>query len=176
MALAAYTRLADGKIEALEAESKAAQDNADKQIAALDAVMKKRKEESEDAKRQKELDQINAKLRYQQLDEFERLSLERRRQDILNEQADVAFERRIENQKAAITGTADAIQRKNAQAIAGLNASKTQAADRVAYLQGNQTYDQRVKNNTVTQNVTIVQNGLSGDQLINRLLKELGAI
>lgn len=176
LALAAYNRLADGKIEALEAESKAAQDSADKQIAALDAVMKKRKEESEDAKRQKELDQINAKLRYQQLDEFERMSLERRRQDILNEQADVAFERRIENQKAAITGTADAIQSKNAQAIAGLNASKTQAADRVAYLQGSQTYDQRVKNNTTTQNVTIVQNGLSGDQLINKLLKELGAI
>lgn len=176
LALAAYNRLADGKIEALEAESKAAQDSADKQIAALDAVMKKRKEESEDAKRQKELDQINAKLRYQQLDEFERMSLERRRQDILNEQADVAFERRIENQKAAITGTADAIQSKNALAIAGLNASKTQAADRVAYLQGSQTYDQRVKNNTTTQNVTIVQNGLSGDQLINKLLKELGAI
>lgn len=180
MALAAYNKLVNGRIEALEAESQAAQDNADKQIAAIDAVMKKRREESEDAKRQQELDQINAKLKYQQLDEFERLSLERRRQDILNEQAEVNFDRRIENRKAAITGTADAIRNKNAQAIAGLNASKTQAADRVAYLQGSQTYDQRVKNNTVTQNVTIVQNGLSGDQLINKLLnklkKELGAV
>ncbi len=180
MALAAYNKLVNGRIEALEAESQAAQDNADKQIAAIDAVMKKRREESEDAKRQQELDQINAKLKYQQLDEFERLSLERRRQDILNEQAEVNFDRRIENQKAMITGTAEAIQNKNAQAIAGLQASQTQAADRVAYLQGSQTYDQRVKNNTVTQNVTIVQNGLSGDQLINKLLnklkKELGAV
>lgn len=180
MALAAYNKLVNGRIEALEAESQAAQDNADKQIAAIDAVMKKRREENEDAKRQQELDQINAKLRYQQLDEFERLSLERRRQDILNEQAEVNFDRRIENQKAMISGTADAIQNKNAQAIAGLQASQTQAADRVAYLQGSQTYDQRVKNNTVTQNVTIVQNGLSGDQLINKLLnklkKELGAV
>ena len=180
MALAAYNKLVNGRIEALEAESQAAQDNADKQIAALDAVMKKRREESEDARRQQELDQINAKLRYQQLDEFGRLSLERRRQDILNEQAEVNFDRRIENQKAMISGTADAIQNKNAQAIAGLQASQTQAADRVAYLQGSQTYDQRVKNNTVTQNVTIVQNGLSGDQLINKLLnklkKELGAV
>ena len=180
MALAAYNKLVNGRIEALEAESKAAQDNADKQIAAIDAVMKKRREENEDAKRQQELDQINAKLKYQQLDEFERLSLERRRQDILNEQTEVRYERMMENQKAAITGTADAIQNKNAQAIAGLQASQTQAADRVAYLQGSQTYDQRVKNNTVTQNVTIVQNGLSGDQLINKLLnklkKELGAV
>lgn len=176
LALAAYNRLADGKIEALEAESKAAQDNADKQIAAIDALMKKRKEESEDAKRQQELDKVNAKLRYQQLDEFERLSLERRRQDLLNEQAAINFERSAENRKAAITGTANTVQSRNAQAIAGLQASKTQVADRVAYLQGNQTYDQRVKNNTTTQNVTIVQNGLSGDQLISRLLKELGAI
>ena len=176
MALAAYNKLVNGRIEALEAESQAAQDNADKQIAAIDAVMKKRREESEDAKRQQELDQINAKLKYQQLDEFERLSLERRRQDILNEQTEVRYERMMEGRKAMITGTAEAIQNKNAQAIAGLQASQTQAADRVAYLQGNQTYDQRVKNNTVTQNVTVVQNGLSGDQLIKRLLKELGAI
>lgn len=179
MALAAYNKLVNGRIEALEAESQAAQDNADKQIAAIDAVMKKRREENEDAKRQQELDQINAKLKYQQLDEFERLSLERRRQDILNEQTEVRYERMMEGRKAMITGTAEAIQNKNAQAIAGLQASQTQAADRVAYLQGSQTYDQRVKNNSVTQNVTIVQNGLGGDQLINKLLnklkKELGA-
>lgn len=176
LALAAYNKLVNGKIDALEAETKAAQDSADKQIAAIDALMKKRKEESEDAKRQQELDKVNAKLRYQQLDEFERLSLERRRQDLLNEQAAINFERSAENRKAAITGTANTVQSRNAQAISGLQASKTQVADRVAYLQGNQTYDQRVKNNTVTQNVTIVQNGLSGDQLINRMLKELGAI
>ena len=176
LALAAYNKLVNGKIDALEAETKAAQDSADKQIAAIDALMKKRKEESEDAKRQQELDKVNAKLRYQQLDEFERMSLERRRQDLLNEQAEINFERSAETRKAAITETANTIQSRNAQAIAGLQASKTQAADRVAYLQGTQTYDQRVKNNTVTQNVTIVQNGLSGDQLINRMLKELGAI
>lgn len=176
LALAALRKLTDARIEQLEAETKAAQDSADKQIAAIDALMKKRKEESEDAKRQQELDKVNAKLRYQQLDEFERMSLERRRQDLLNEQAEINFERSAETRKAAITETANTIQSRNAQAIAGLQASKTQAADRVAYLQGTQTYDQRVKNNTVTQNVTIVQNGLSGDQLINRMLKELGAI
>ena len=63
----------------------------------------------------------------------------------------------------------------NDQAIKALQNSKTSVADRVAYLNGTQSYDQRVKNNTVTQNVTIVQNGLSGDQLVQRVLKELGA-
>ena len=179
LALAAYNKLVNGRIEALEAESDAARKSADEQIAALDDVMKKRKQEQEDAKRQKELDQINAKLRYQQMDEFERMELERRKQDILNEQADVNFERNIEAQKASLSADSEAVQSRNDAAIAGLNASKTQFADRMAYLQGSQTYDQRVANNTKTQNITIVQNGLSGDQLLDRLrkelLKELGA-
>lgn len=179
LALAAYNRLVNGRIEALNAESKAAQENADKQIAAIDAVMQKRRQEQEDEKRQKELDLIDAKLQYQQMDEFARMSLERRKQDILNEQANVSFERMMENQKGMISGTAAAIQNKNAQAIAGLQAAQSQAADRMAYLQGNQSYDQRVKNNSVTQNLTIVQNGMSDDQalrlLADRIKRDLGA-
>ncbi len=179
LALAAYNRLVNGRIEALNAESKAAQENADKQIAAIDAVMQKRRQEQEDEKRQKELDLIDAKLQYQQMDEFARMSLERRKQDILNEQANVSFERMMENQKGMISGTAAAIQNKNAQAIAGLQAAQSQAADRMAYLQGNQSYDQRVKNNSVTQNLTVVQNGMSDDQalrlLADRIKRDLGA-
>ena len=179
LALAAYNRLVNGRIEALNAESKAAQENADKQIAAIDAVMQKRRQEQEDEKRQKELELINAKLQYQQMDEFARMSLERRKQDILNEQANVSFERMMENQKGMISGTAAAIQNKNAQAIAGLQAAQTQASDRIAYLQGRQTYDQRVSNNPVSVNISLMQNGMTNDQFLKRLsnevLKALGA-
>ncbi|MBQ2347130.1 MAG: hypothetical protein II388_02010, partial [Clostridia bacterium] len=178
LALAAYNRLVNNKIDSLKAESDAAKESADKQIAALDKLMAKRKQEQEDAKRQKELDVINAKLRYQQMTDFERRELQRQRQEILNEQAETAFERGIENQKAAISGTASAIQTKNEQAISGLQSSKTQLADRIAYLQGSQTYDQRVQNNSKTVNFTIVQNGLSDDQfsmqIVNTVKKELG--
>ena len=177
LALAAYNKLVNGKIDALEAESKAAQDSADKQIAAIDALMKKRKEESEDAKRQQELAVINAKLSYQQMDNFTRHELERRRQDILNEQYEVDYSRNIEAQKAAINAGAVVIQDRNAAAIAGLQASQTQAADRIAYVQGNQSYDQRVANNSKVYNIQIVRNGFTDDQLIqlaNKTIKELG--
>lgn len=177
LALAAYNKLVNGKIDALEAESKAAQDSADKQIAALDAVMKKRNEEKEDAKRQQELNAINAKLSYQQMDNFTRHELERRRQDILNEQYEVDYSRNIEAQKAAITSSAVAVQDRNAAAIAGLQASQTQAANRIAYVQGNQSYDQRVANNSKVYNIQIVRNGFTDDQLIqlaNKTIKELG--
>ena len=81
----------------------------------------------------------------------------------------------LENQKTAITGTSDAIKNKNQLAISGLQAMNDQFADRMAYLQGSQTYDQRVANNSTTQNITVVQNGLNGDQLLAKLLKKLGA-
>lgn len=177
LALAAYNKLVNGKIDALEAESKAAQDSADKQIAALDAVMKKRNEENEDAKRQQELAVINAKLSYQQMDNFTRHELERRRQDILNEQYEVDYSRNIEAQKAAINAGAVVIQDRNAAAIAGLQASKTQVADRIAYIQGNQTYDQRVASNSKTYNIQIMRNGFTDEQLVqlaNKMIKELG--
>ncbi len=177
LALAAYNKLVNGKIDALEAETKAAQDSADKQIAAIDALMKKRKEESEDAKRQQELAVINAKLSYQQMDNFTRHELERRRQDILNEQYEVDYSRNIEAQKAAINAGAVVIQDRNAAAIAGLQASQTQAADRIAYVQGNQSYDQRVANNSKTYNIQIVRTGFTDEQLVqlaNKMIKELG--
>lgn len=174
LALAAYNRLVNNKIDSLKAESDAAKESADKQIAALDKLMAKRKQEQEDAKRQKELDVINAKLRYQQMTDFERRELQRRKQEILNEQAEMNFERSIENQKAAINGTASSIQTKNAQAISGLQSLQSQFSDRMAAIQGNQTYDQRVSNNSKTVNIQIVQNGMSDDQLLNKLLRDLG--
>ena len=179
LALAAYNKLVNGKIDALEAESKAAQDSADKQIAALDAVMKKRNEEKEDAKRKKELAVIDTKLTYHksQMDDLTIHDLERRRQEILNEQADANYSRSIEAQKAAITSGAVAVQDRNAAAIAGLQASQTQAADRIAYVQGSQTYDQRVANNSKVYNIQIVRNGFTDEQLIqlaNKTIKELG--
>lgn len=179
LALAAYNKLVNGKIDALEAETKAAQDSADKQIAALDAVMKKRNEEKEDAKRKKELAVIDTKLTYHksQMDDLTIHDLERRRQEILNEQADANYSRSIEAQKAAITSGAVAVQDRNAAAIAGLQASQTQAADRIAYVQGSQTYDQRVANNSKVYNVQIVRNGFTDEQLVqlaNKMIKELG--
>lgn len=174
LALAAFNRLVNNKIDLLNAESEAAKKSADEQIKAIDAVMKKRNEEKDDAKRQKEIDLINTKLAKAHLDEFSRIELERRKQDLLNEQNEANYTRSMEARKTAITDNANRISTANQQAIAGLNASKTQFADRMAYIQGNQSYDQRVQNNSKSVNVTIVQNGMSGDQVLNKLLRELG--
>lgn len=178
LALAAYSRLVENKITMINKETQAAEDAANKQIAAIDKVMQKRRQENEDQKRQSELNALDAKLRYKQLTEFERHELEKRRQEILNEQTEVNYERAMASQKESLKAGAAAVRSRNEAAISGLNASKTQLSDHVAYIQGTQTYDQRVKNNSNTVNVQIVQNGLNVQQLANRVvsqvLKELG--
>lgn len=171
---AALDKLIDDEIAKHEAAANGAKEWADKEIAALDEVARKRKQEQTDKKRQNELDLIDLKLRSGHLSEFEKRELERRKQDILNEQYEEEYEQSIEARKTDIQTQRDNTVSLNQQAINALRNSKTVAADRVAYLNGTQSYDQRVKNNNVTQNVTIVQNGLGGDQLIAKILKELG--
>ena len=171
---AALDKLIDDEIAKHEAAANGAKEWADKEIAALDEVARKRKQEQSDKKRQNELDLIDLKLRSGHLSEFEKRELERRKQDILNEQYEEEYEQSIEARKTDIQTQRDNTVSLNQQAINALRNSKTVAADRVAYLNGTQSYDQRVKNNNVTQNVTIVQNGLGGDQLISKILKELG--
>lgn len=171
---AALDKLIDDEIAKHEAAANGAKEWADKEIAALDEVARKRKQEQSDKKRQNELDLIDLKLRSGHLSEFEKRELERRKQDILNEQYEEEYEQSIEARKTDIQTQRDNTVSLNQQAINALRNSKTVAADRVAYLNGTQSYDQRVKNNNVTQNVTIVQNGLGGDQLIEKIKKELG--
>lgn len=175
-AKAAYERLVNGRIESLQKEAQTAKDTADAEIAALDKVLAKRKQAKADEERQKKIDFINAQLRYKQLDEFSRNELQREKQDLLNEQAEIEFERNISAQQQAISARSDLAQSKTQQAIDGLNSAKSQFADHIAYLSGNQSYDQRVANNTVNQNINIVQNSLTTDQLYRKFLKETGLI
>ena len=176
LAKAAYERLVNGRIESLQKEAQTAKDTADAEIAALDKVLAKRKQAKSDEERQKKIDFINAQLRYKQLDEFSRNELQRQKQDLLNEQAEIDFERNISAQQQAISERSSLAQNKTQQAIDGLNSAKSQFADHIAYLSGNQTYDQRVANNTVTQNIQIVQNDLTTDQLYQRFLKKTGLV
>lgn len=178
LALAAYKRLVENQIDLEKQKADAAKKSADEQIAALDKLAKKRKQDQEDEKRQKELDAVNTRLTYDRLTQFERRELLRKKQDILNEQADAEFDRDIEARKAAISAGSQTAQDRSQAVIDRLKASETQLSDRIAYLQGTQSYDQRVQNNSRTINVQIVQNGLSADQtarrIVDKVIKELG--
>ena len=179
LAQAAFNKLVDDKIKALEAESDAAQKAADAEIKAIDEVEARRRRSMDDDKRRKELQGINARLTYSHdLTDTERYDLERRKQEILNEQYEINRERGVELRRSAIQSRGEAVRDRNAQAIEGLRESKSGIADRVAYLSGSQTYDQRVANNSKVVNINLINNGLTEDQaakrIVQKVLKELG--
>lgn len=173
LALAAYNKLVEDKIDAYNKQAQAAKDAADAEIEALNKELAARKQAKEDENRQEKLDQINARLRYEQMDEFTRRELERAKQDLLNEIAEVNYERSIEKRKEEIRAEADAVSERSKEAIERLKASQEEFANRMAEMQGTQTYDQRVEHNSIAKNITIVQNGLNGNQLMNKILREL---
>lgn len=179
LAQAAFDKLVNDKISAYEAEADAAKRSADAQIKAIDDVEAKRKRTQEKEKREKELAVINAKLTYEHdMTTSQRYDLERRRQEILNEQYEANHQRAVEIRKANIQSRSEAVQSRTQQAIDGLNAAKNSLSDRLAYLQGTQNYDQRVANNSKTVNVNLINNGLTEDQaakrIADRVIKELG--
>ena len=175
LAKSAYDRLVNGRIESLQKEAQTAKDTANAEIAALDAVMKKRNEEKEDRKRQSEIDKINERLKYNknQLTEMEITDLYRRRQELIDEQNETNYQRMMEQKKTDILANAENISLNVDNAISTLQKNLSDFTNHAAVLMGTQTAAQKVVNNNQQQNIQIVQNALSNDQLIQRLLREL---
>ena len=180
LAKAAFDKLVNDKIDQYGKEAEAAKKAADAEIKAIDDVENKRKQAQEDEKRQKELKAIKARLTYDghSLTETERYDLERRQQEILNDQYEEDRARSVEAQKAAILSRSEAVQDRSQQAIEGLQAAKTGLSDHLAAVWGTQTYDQRVANNSKTVNINLINNGLTDDQaakrIVAKVIKELG--
>lgn len=180
LAKAAFDKLVNDKIDQYEKEADAAKKAADAEIKAIDDVENRRKQAQEDEKRQKELKAIKARLTYDghSLTETERYDLERRQQEILNDQYESDRARSVEARKAAILSRSEAVQDRSQQAIEGLQAAKTGLSDHLAAVWGTQTYDQRVANNSRVVNVQLISQGLTEDQAAKRIadkvIKELG--
>ena len=175
LAKAAYDAYVNGKIDVQRKIADEAKKSADAEIAALDAVMKKRNEEKEDQKRQAEIKKIEDRLRYNknQLTDMEITDLYRRRQDLLNEQYEADFQRSIEQQKADIQANANSISLNAENAISNMQNNLSAFVNHLAALTGTQTAAQKIVNNNQQQNIQIVQNALSNDQLVQKLLREL---
>lgn len=171
LAKAAYEKLVNDEISSLEKENEAIQKNADKRIKAIDDEINKRKQQNDDDSRQKELDSINAQLRYAQLDSVTRMELERRKQDILNEQAEIDWEREQEAKKTQIQEEADQRVAANTKAIDNLSNVLEKFGNALAKMYGTQTTTQIVNNNSKSANINLVKNGMTDQQLINKFLK-----
>lgn len=175
MVRAAYEKLAEDRIALYKKQSDAAKEAADKEIKALDELKRKRQEDNDDAKRKAELEAINVQLRYKHLDEISRLELLRKKQDLINEQKEIDFERQLELKKQQLQAGADLTIAQYDKAIGSINDLLERLNYFVAQQSGNVTNQQIVNNNNSTQNFRIVSSGLSSRQLAAEIIRELYA-
>lgn len=173
LASEAYNRLIDKRIEKINKEAEAAEKAKDKKIAAINAEIEARKRLNEDSDLQNELNEVNAQLQYSQLDSLSRRELERRRQDLLNEQSDIYWERMMSDKKDKIESDYS----KQSQSYDKATKALQQAAESAKYyfsrLAGTQTNSQIVNNNSDTRNIQIIANALSNQQMLDKLLNAI---
>lgn len=171
---AAYNRLVDKRIERIQKEQEAKEKAKNAAIAAIDAEVEARKRLNEDKESQNELDTINARLRYEKLDELSRRELMRRKQELLNEQAETKWQRMMSDKKDKLQSNYDSYKNSSDSMIEALQRAANSAADYFDTLKsGYKTNSYIVNNNSDTRNIQIIQNALSNQQMVDKLLKAI---
>lgn len=174
LAEAAYNKLIDKRIAKIEEETAAREKAKDKAIAAIDAEIEARKRLNEDRDSQKELNEVNAQLRYSQLDELSRRELERKRQDLLNEQSEIWWQRRASDKKDSLQNGYDSYKSSSDAMVTALQKAANSAADYFDSLKEDaKTNSYIVNNNSDTRNIQIVSNALSNQQMLDKLLNAI---
>lgn len=169
----AYNHLIDKRIEKINKEAEAAEKAKDKKIAAINAEIEARKRLNEDSDLQNELNEVNAQLQYSQLDSLSRRELERRRQDLLNEQSDIYWERMMSDKKDKIESDYSKQSQSYDKATKALQEAAESAKNYFSKLAGTQTNSQIVNNNSDTRNIQIIANALSNQQMLDKLLNAI---
>ena len=160
-AKAAYERFYSGRKKSLEEENKRISENAAAEIAKLDEAAKKRKEQKEDDDISKRLREVEDEIEFGQNDEFTVRRLRRQRQDILNERADIEFDRNLEKQKISIQQKAEEAVQKNTLALEKLEKAMENAAYTFARAGGTLSAAQVVNHSTAVTNNNYLRQGLS---------------
>lgn len=170
----AYNRLVDKRIERIQKEQEAKEKAKNAAIAAIDAEIEARKRLNEDKESQNELDKINARLKYENLDELSRRELMRRKQELLNEQAEIKWQRMMSDKKDKLQSNYDSYKNNSDSMIEALQRAANSAADYFDTLKsGYKTNSYIVNNNSDTRNIQIIQNALSDQQMVDKLLKAI---
>lgn len=104
------------------------------------------------------------------MDELSRRELERKKQDLLDEQAEVDWEREMADRKEDIKNGLSVTQEKNNEAMDALKAASESAKNYFDKLAGTQSNSQIVNNNSDTRNIQIIQNALNDQQMVDKML------
>ena len=162
----AYKKLVQDRIDAINAEKDAKKEALDASIDAIDKEIEARKRLNEDADIQKEIDAINAQLKYAQLDDFSRMELEKKKQSLLDDQVETAWQRAQSDKKESLQSSYDAAVANSNDMIDQLQSAMSYANDLFSSLKaGSQTVSSIVNNNSKSANVSIVNQALTAGQI-----------
>lgn len=169
----AYNKLIDKRLEKIEAEKKAKEDAKNAAIDAIDAEIEARKRLNEDRNIQEELDFVNARLQYEQLDDLTRRELERKRQDLLDEQAETEWQRAKQDEKDRINAEYEQSTKNLDAAAEALQKAAQSMQEYFNNLKdGGQTYRDKTQINNVTNNKNMQTINLSGNNLSNKQIAD----
>ena len=172
MAKIAYEKLVENKKSAYEQSSKAIQQSAKDEINAIDEELKAHKQKTEDDDRKKQIAEIDAQLKYSQLGEIGRLELERKKQDILNAQAETDYQREMEQKKIDIQQEADKRVADNTAALERLTSALESASLFFARQNGSLTNQQIINNSTKNQTINYLRQGVT-EKEFEQLMKKV---
>lgn len=162
----AYKKLVQDRIDAINAEKDAKKEALDASLNAIDKEIEARKRLNEDADIQKEIDAINAQLKYAQLDDFSRMEMEKKKQSLLDDQAETAWQRAQSDKKESLQSSYDAAVANSNDMIDQLQSAMSYANDLFSSLKaGSQTVSSIVNNNSKSANVSIVNQALTAGQI-----------
>jgi hypothetical protein len=173
---AGFEKAARERLDWINREQRALKDKHDREMAAINEEIRRRKELNDDRSFNDKLEQLNARLRFEQLDEFSRLNIENEKRRLEQEREDVLFERDAMNRKDALSNrhgiSTDALSRQSEQinaALAGLRETiQRMNTPAVQNTIRNQAYNYATSNSfNFTQPLTQSQ--------INRIIKDAQA-
>lgn len=178
--LSEYLRAAmTGVSDRMKTEADAEIAALDEELQHIDDLEKKHKQEQEDSDLQKQLDDVNARLKMDN-DTTTRLSLERQRDELQKQQSELQRQRAVEAERNRIEAQKVSIQQTLNNSINALNDSVNEAITGLKKLQsGGLTASERAAQAIRNNNLTLLINGarMSADTLdLNSLLNPVFAL
>lgn len=168
----AFKQITEERIADIQRLTDAENSAADKRIAAIKKEIAAKEKLKEENDLQEQIDYVNAQLKYSQLENFERLELERKLKELKDEQSEQAWLDSKNAEMEALEAQKKARDKETAALVEQLKANREYASRLFQDLNnGYQSTSSIVNNNSRQDNVTIITEALSMGQ-VKQVVKE----
>lgn len=171
----AFKKLVEDRIAEIQRLTDAENAAVDERIAAIEKEIAAREKLKEDNDLQEQIDYVQSQLKYSQLEDFERLELERKLQELKDEQSEQAWLDLKNAEIEALEAQKTAQEQETAELVEQLKANQSYASTLFTDLNnGYQSVSSIINNNSQQANVNIITEALSMGQVEQAIVDALG--